>query len=218
MKTAIVVATLAAWLIGASVQGLSPEEIAAAIEQGKAGKTLQKRCSARGLDNGMDIVAEGPIGRIMRAAREAKRQNKDFTAADVTPAMAGAWLRVTATRDPALRKEVSEYVTPGMPGGLVYRTDFVLKSKPSGSDQAIVLKPLGPITYDSEKSFSRRVVVDGGPTPANLPPLPGSDMAASFDFAAFKAIPHKDVEVVVFMTDTGEQKCKISENERKALK
>jgi hypothetical protein len=217
MKTPIVAATLAAWLIGANVQGLSPEEIAGAIEQGRAGKTLQKRCSASGLDNGMDIVAEGPIGRIMRAAREAKRKNKDFTAGDVTPEMASAWLTVTATRDPTLRKQVSEYVTPGMPGGLVYRTYFVLKSKPSGSEQAIVLKPLGPITYNSDKSSSRRVVVSG-PVPANLPPLPGSDMAASFDFAAFKAIPHKDVEVVVFMNDTGEQKCKISENERKALK
>ena len=216
MKTLIVAATLAAWLIGANVQGLSPEDIAAAIEQGRAGKTLQKRCSARG-DNGMDIVAEGPIGRIMHAAREAKRKNKDFTAADVTPEMASAWLTVTATRDAALRKQVSEYVTPGMPGGFVYRTDFVVKSKPSGSEQAMVLKPLGPITYNSDKSSSHRVVVRG-PVPANAPPLPGSDMAASFDFAAFKAIPHKDVEVVVFMTDTGEQKCKISENERKALK
>ena len=43
-------------------------------------------------------------------------------------------------------------------------------------------------------------------------------LAASFDLAAFKGIPHKDVEVVVFMTDTGEHKCKISEKERKALK
>ena len=216
MKTLILAATVAAWLIGANVQSLSPEEIAAAIEQGRAGKTLQKRCSGR-VDNGMDIVAEGPIGRIMRAAREAERKKTDFTAADVTPAMTGAWLTVTATRVPTLRKPVSEYVTPGMPGGLDYRTYFMLKSKPSRSEQAIVLNPLGPITYDSANSYSRRVVVSG-PLPANLPPLPGSDMAAAFDFATFKAIPHKDVEVVVFMTDTGEQKCKISEDERKALK
>jgi hypothetical protein len=116
----------------------------------------------------MDIVAEGPIGRIMRGAREAT--NKDFTAADVTPAMAGAWLTVTATRDPTLHKQVSEYVTPGMPGGLDYRTYFVVKSKLSGSEKAIVLTPLGPITYNSDKSFSRRVVLSG-PVPANAPPL-----------------------------------------------
>jgi hypothetical protein len=218
MKTLIAAATITAWLIGANVQGISSAEIAAAIEQGSAGKTLQKKCSPGGLDNGMDIVAEGPIGRIMRAARDAKRKNQDFTAADVTPLMAGAWLTVTATRVRTLHKPVSEYVTPGIPRGLDYRTSFVLKSKPPRSEQAIVLEPLGPITYDSDESFSHRVARDGGPVPANLPPLPGSNMAASFDFAAFQAIPHKDVEIVVFMTDTGEQKCKISENERKALK
>ena len=215
MKTLIVAATLGAWMIGANVQGLSPEEIAAAIEQGRAGKTLQKKCSARG-DSGIDFVAEGPIGRIMRAAREAERKNQDFTAAHVTPAMAVAWLTVTATR-PRLHEPITQYATPGMPGGLEYRTSFVIKSKPSGSDAAIVLEPLGAITYNSDNSSNRRVVMSG-PVPPNAPPLPGSDMAASFDLAAFKGIPHKDVEVVVFMTDTGEHKCKISEKERKALK
>jgi hypothetical protein len=43
-------------------------------------------------------------------------------------------------------------------------------------------------------------------------------MTASFDLAAFKAIPHRDVEVVVFMTDTGEHKCRISEKERQAIR
>jgi hypothetical protein len=216
MKTLIVAASLAAWATGATVQRLSPDEIRAAIEQGKAGKTLQKRCSARG-DNGMDIVAEGPIGRIMRAARDAKRKNKEFTPEDVTPAMTGAWLTVTATRAALLQKQVSEYVTPGMPGGLPYRTGFVIKSRPSGSEGAIVLNPLGPITYNTDRTSSRRVVI-GGSLPPNSPPLPGSDMAVSFDFAAFKAIPHKDVEILVFMTDTGEHTCKVKEAERKALR
>jgi hypothetical protein len=216
MKALIVFASITMWIATEAVQGLSPEEIAAAIEQGKAGKTLQKSCSASG-ENGMTITAEGPVGRIMRAAREAKRQNRDFTAADVTPAMARPWLTVVARRDPTLRERVSEYVTPGTSRGLDYRTDFVVKSKPSGSDQPVVLKPVEPITYMSDKSLGQRVVV-GQADARNAPPLPGSDMAASFDFAAFKAIPHRDVEIVVFMTDTGEQKCKISENERKALR
>lgn len=213
MKTLLVSATLAGWMIGP--QGLSPEDIAAAIEQGRAGKTLHKKCSARG-ENGVDIVAEGPIGRIMRAARDAKRKNQEFTAADVTPAMAGAWLTVTAARSP-LNEPVREYVTPGMPGGLDYRTSLVIKSKAPRSEEPIVLQPLGPITYNSDNSSSRRVVLSG-PVPAGAPPLAGTDMAASFDLAAFKAIPHKDVEIVVFMTDTGEHTCKISEKDRTALK
>jgi hypothetical protein len=216
MKMLIVAATLALWLASTAGQGLSPQDIREAIEQGKAGKTLQKRCSARG-DNGVDVIAEGPIGRIMRAAREAKRKNREFTAADVTPAMTGAWLTVTATRAAFLSNQTSEYVTPGMPGSVDYRTELVIKSKPSGSEQAIVLNPLGPISYNSDRTSSRRVLVSG-PIPPTLPPLPGSDMAASFDLPAFKAIPHKDVDIVVFMTDIGEHKCKIKEDERKALR
>lgn len=217
MKMLFVALALGSWLIGSSPQELSPEDIAAAIEQGVAGKTVQKKCSARG-DNGMDIVAMGPVGRIMHAAREAKRQRKAFTAADVTPAMAAPLLTVSAVRDRALEKPVELYNTPGMPGGRDYRTSFVIKSKAPRSEEPIVLEPVGPITYDSTHSASRRVVLGGGSVPGNVPPLPGSDMAASFDLAAFKAIPHKDIDVVVFMTDTGEHKCKINENERKALK
>ena len=207
MKAIIIVAGVTLWIAGANVQGLSPEEIAAAIEQGKAGKALQKKCSGVG-DNAIDIVAEGPIGRIMRAAREAKRQNEDFTAADV-PAKAGQWLTVTATRVPALHKPNLEYLKSGIGSQLEYRTYFVVRSKAPRSEQAIVLEPLGPI---------RNVLRDSSPLPSNLPAMPGGDITASFDFAAFKAIRHKDVEVVVFMTDTGEQKCKISEKDRQALK
>jgi hypothetical protein len=216
MKRLIVALTLGTGLVLNDAQGLSPEEIAAAIEQGTAGKTLQKKCSARG-DNGMDIVAMGPIGRIMHAAREAKRKDRSFTAADVTPAMTAPLLTVTAVRDRTLEKTVQEYQTPGMPGGIDYRTWFVIKSKAPKSEEPIVLEPVGPITYDSSKTASRRVVL-GGPVPGSVGPLPGSDMAASFDFAAFKAIPHKEVEILAFMTDTGEHKCKINENERKALR
>ena len=215
MKMLVLSAAVAAGMIGTKVQGLSAGEIAAAIEQGRAGKTLQKRCSASGT-NGVDIVAQGPVGRIMRAAREAKRKNKDFTVADVTTEMAAPWLTVTATRT-SLHEPVTEYVTPGMPGGLVYRSSFVIKSKPPKGADAMVLEPVGSITYNSDRSSNYRVVL-AGPLPAHVPPLAGSDMEASFDFAAFKAIPHRDVEVVVFMTDTGEQKCRISENERQALK
>jgi hypothetical protein len=216
MKMLIVALTLAAWMIN-SIQGLSSEDIAAAIEQGVAGKTLQKKCSAMG-DNGVDIVAMGPIGRIMSAAREAKRKGIAFTAADVTPQMAAPVLAVTAVRDRILEKPGELPRMPGTSGGYIdYRTSFVIRSKAAKSEEPIVLEPVGPISYNNEKSPNRRVVVDG-PMPPNVPPVPGSDMAASFDFAAFKAIAHKDVEVVTFMTDIGEHKCKISERERQALK
>lgn len=207
----LVALTLAAWVIRADVQSLSREEIAAAIEQGRSGKTLQKRCSARG-DNGLDFVVEGPVGRIMRAARK----NRDFTVEDVTPTIVSAGLTVSVSRT-SLYKATTEYVTPGMPGGLVYRSTLAIKSKPAKGEQAVVLEPVGALAYNNDHSTTYRAVIGGAP-PAHLPPPAGSNLTASFDFDAFKAMPGKDVEVVVFMTDTGEHKCKISESERKALK
>ena len=220
MKPLIFAVTLATGLAGAKVQELSPGDIAAAIEQGKAGKKLEKKCLGKG-DNSFDIVAEGPIGRIMRAAREAKRNDTTFTPADVTVAMAAPSLTVTAARVEGLRTiSAPGYVTPGSPY-VTYRTELVIKSKPSGSDEAIVLKPLGGITYDGHNSPTRRTVVSSQPVSAEQLgriPMAGSDMSASFDLGAFHAIPHKDVEVYVFMTDTGGHHCKINEKERKALK
>ena len=49
-------------------------------------------------------------------------------------------------------------------------------------------------------------------------PFSRADMAASFDLEAFKAIPHRDVEVVIFVTDAGERRCKVTEKERRALR
>ena len=219
MKATVVAASVLLWA-AIGVQDLSTEQIAEAIEQGKAGKTLQKRCSASG-DNGFDITAEGPVGRIMRAAREAKRQNRDFTAADVTPALRASVVTVDARRDATLRTETSERGTPGSSKVLDYRTDFVIKSKPSGSEQAIVLKPVGPIMYDAQNAPGNRVAwAEGGgrAQDTRTKPFPGSDMIASFDLAAFKAITHRDVEVIVFMTDTGEHRCKISDKERQTIK
>ena len=220
MKPLIVAASVTVCVAGAGVQGLAPEDIAAAIAQGQAGKTLQKSCKASG-ENGFDITAEGPVGRVMRAAREAKRLNRPFTAADVTEAMDAAVVTVSARRDPTLRTPTTEYVTPGTSKPLDYRTDFVLRSKPSGSDKPIVLKPVEPVIFDVQNAPGNRVAwKEGGGQPRDTRTVafPGSDMIASFDLAAFKAIPHRDIEVVVFMTDTGEHRCKISENERKALR
>lgn len=220
MKPLTIAATLATWLIGANGQGFSADEIAAAIEQGKAGKTLQKKCSGKN-DNSFDIVAEGPIGRIMRAAREASRKKEAFTPADVTPNMAGDWLSVKATRVEWLRKSDMEPRMPSSPPERQYQTEFYIKSRAPRSEQPIILQPLGSITYDYSNATSYRTTFVNGTASRDMTSriaLPGSDMAASFDLAAFKAIPHKEVEIYVFMTDTGGHGCKISESERKALR
>jgi hypothetical protein len=216
MNALIVTGSLTLWVATAGIQGPSPAEIDEAIKAGLAGKSAQKTCSATG-DNGFDFLVEGPIGRVMRAAREAKRQNREFTAENVTMAMTTSVVTVAATRDRTLNTQTREYVTPGT--NFRYEADLVIKSKPSGSDPPVILKPLGPILYNTkETSGHRAVLTNDGTQPRTLPPFPGSDMTASFDLAAFKAIPHRDVEVVVFMTDTGEHKCRISEKERQAIR
>jgi hypothetical protein len=226
MTTRILVACVVFWVASAGAQSafLSPADIAAAIEQGQAGKTLQKKCGASG-ENGFDIVIEGPVGRIMRAAREAKRADREFTAADVSLALQGPFLTVTARRDHSLTTANSAVPLPGGQGlsvlpervaedrrhdlltmGSAYRTDIVLRSKPSGSKEPVLLRPVGPIV---EKWIDGRTI---------LRPSPGSDLSASFDLAAFRAVPSRDVEVVIFTSDAGERRCKISDKDRQQLR
>jgi hypothetical protein len=219
MKQLLVAACIALWITGLDAQGLSSQDIATAIEQGRAGKTLQKTCGANG-ENGFDIVVEGPVGRIMGAVRDAMRQHREFTADSVTLELSRPVLTVRTRRDYSLSTESMARTMSPAPGYWVlpetspeyydrsrslltmsssYGTEMVIRSKPSGSAQPVVLRPIGPVMHSRGKS-------------------PRADMAALFDLDAFKAIPDRDVEVVVFATDAGERRCKISEKDRRALR
>jgi hypothetical protein len=208
---------------GAGAQTLSDQDIAAAIAQGQAGKTLEKTCKASGV-NGFDVTIEGPTGRIMRAAKEAKRRHRAFTPADVSSDIAGPYVTVIARRDQTLSAVNSAPQIPGAPIGVVANpyadlasfknaTDLVLRSR--GSSAPVVLKPVRPITYSREPDGNYFVWTDG---PQYVGPSPGADMIAWFDLAAFQAIPTRDAEAVIFVTDAGERRCKISDKERQAIR
>jgi len=233
MNVPTVAGTLMLWLAGTGAQGIPPGEIAAAIEEGRAGKTLHKKCGASG-ENGFEIVVEGPIGRIMRATREARRQDRQFTVGDVTPAMAGPFLTVSVRRDPTLTSANAAVQMKEAPGvwvlpdtvseerrrslstmGYSYRTDVVLRSRPPRSEAPVVLRPVGR-TADAREAGGRAWTYPSG-TPRTGPPSAG-DWTASFDLAAFRAIPHRDIDVVIFMTDAGEHRCKISEEDRRHIR
>jgi len=224
MKTTVVAVLVALSAIVPKAQLLSDQEIASAIEQGRAGKTLHKTCKASG-ENGFDIVVEGPVGRIMRAARLAKGQGQPFTTAEVTLAIGGPTLTVAALRDATLTTQANAVQSKEIPGMYVPSemsmagTDYsrarstmgstdafgmMVRSKPRESQEAVVLRPVG------------RVAGFGWIWKKNGPDL--GDMAAAFDLAAFRALPSGDVEVVVFRTAAGERRCKISEKERKAIR
>lgn len=229
MKQQLIAASLLVWVAGTSQQGLSSEDVAAAIAQGRDGKTLEKKCKANG-QNVFDIVVEGPVGRIMRAAREAKKEDREFSAADVTPALGGPVLTVTVRRDAGLNRlsAVTPMLVPaisilpdGAPDGRTqewltmggsYRPGIAVRSKRPGPDGPILLKPISSDiaggSFGNSWNGAKRTRI----------PLPDHDMEASFDLAAFRAMPQGDVEVVAFMTDVGERTCKISDKDRSAIR
>jgi len=226
MKVILVALSLTLTATVPSAQLLSEQEIAAAIEQGRAGKTLHKTCKASG-ENGFDIVVEGPVGRIMRAARLAKSQGREYTPAEVSLAIGGPegpWLTVAALRDATLTTAANALPSKEMPGHYVpsstSMTDrprsgmlmgeandsaMAIRSKVTDSHEAQVLASLGRLGGRGYWIWSK-----GGPN--------AFDRAAAFDLAAFRALPVGDVEVVVFATNAGERRCKISEKERKAIR
>jgi len=229
LKTLIVAASVLLGAATTAAQQLSSEEVASAIAQGRAGKTLQKKCNASG-ENGFDIVVEGPIGRIMRAAFEAQRHHREFSEVNVTPEVSGPWLSVVARRDPTLTTGTGMPLQPGVYAvtddgaghtrakstmGYTYATDVALKSKKPGPGGLVLLKPAKPIRYSRESSGDYFVWTDG---PQWTGPMPGSDMIAWFDLAAFKAMPSGDVDVVIFTTDAGERRCKITEKDRRVIR
>jgi hypothetical protein len=226
MKTTVVALLVALSATVPKAQLLSDQEIASAIELGRAGKTLHKTCKASG-ENGFDIVVEGPVGRIMRAARFAKGQGREFTPADVTLFIGGPTLTVVALRDATLTTAANAVQSKDIPGMYVPSdmsmadvdsrraraamgsTDgfgMTIRSKPKESQEAVVLGPATRVAGRSLIWIWRKSGPDAG------------DMGATFDLAAFRALPSGDVEVVVFRTAAGERRCKINEKERKAIR
>lgn len=217
MKALSIIATVI--FAGWSTQGLSRDEIGRAIEAGFAGKTARKTCKARG-DNGVDFLIQGPVGRIMQAAQAAKRAKLPFTADDVTTEMSEPVVTVFARRDPTLKQPHIEYVTPGSTPDLSFRTDIAVRSRLQGK-KAILLEPSGGIFYDPLHAYGTRVVLErfgGSHRDPNRIPFPGSNVATTFDLAAFKALPPGNIDVVLFARDAGEHKCTISDKERQAIR
>jgi hypothetical protein len=234
MKVLIVAAGIVVSGVGILAQDLSRDQINAAIEQGRAGKTALKKCGASG-DNGFEIVIEGPTGRIMRAALDAKRHHREFTADTLLGDVSGPWLTVLARRDPTLTTGVdpmppkpgasfqdpateSLYSTSRLPrnasGDYTYAAEVAIKTKKQGTAQSPTLRPNRPILYSRVATPTNFVWIDG---PSSVRPLPGGDLVAWFDLAAFQALPAGDVSVMIFTTDAGERRCTISDKERQRL-
>ena len=208
----IVIASLAA----GAAQSLSREAISSAIEQGRAGKVLQKKCGAKG-ENGIDVVVEGPVGRVMRAARDARREHRQFGIDDVTGPMKAPYLTVIARRDSMTTRVTVP--TPGIPSSMAppeppailrrnstYRTTVVLRSTSSDAAEPAILEPVIPIAGLLDDGR-------GGRTAFGV-----FAITATFDLAGFNAMPHRDIDVVLYIGDTGEQHCTISDKDRQTIR
>jgi hypothetical protein len=95
---------------------LSSGDVDAAIKAGLSGKDLHASCTTSGImsePTEASVIIEGPVGRIMRAARDAKDRHVAFTAADVTDDMKAPTALVTADlKEPAWRTLPDDLTAP----------------------------------------------------------------------------------------------------------
>jgi len=185
---------------------LSSMDIDQAIQAGKTAKgSIGASCTAKvgfmdmsgSLDGPFDTSALGPLNRISQAARDAERAHRPFTAADVSDQLKAPALLVIATP----RK-------PLLISGTLHRTaraaTIEIQSRPPKGEPPLLLAPaafeLQPARWLSPMGLE----------------LIGGGIIARFDLAAFMAIPHDEVSVVVH-TDSGERSCRLNAADRKLI-
>ena len=138
---------------------ISDKDVRAAIDSGVTGRTLAASCSAARefgspieTMTSVDIVAEGPMGRIMRAAAAARAAIDE---AGVSPALRAPTVTVTATR-PACTNH-------GCPSNLT-----AIEVRGHGR-QPIVLAPLSPasVSADGTRIIASYAMADFKALPSN---------------------------------------------------
>jgi Ca-activated chloride channel family protein len=164
----------------APVSPLSDDDVARAVADGSAGQRLQAACTTspltgppRSRPTYADVTIEGPMGRVMRAAREARGQGRKLIAADVPDAlrMPLVYARVD------MREAVSIDENP-----TTTRT-----SRPPAAADRIRLRSLPPSV-----TLLDPLSPPAGPSGEALP------LRATFDLAAFRSLPGRDLEVLVY--------------------
>lgn len=190
---------------------LTDSEVEAAIAAGLAGERRQAECvaSLMVLDNPTEsealvtITAEGPAGRVMRRAREARQARRPFMAADVTAALRAPVVEITA--------QVGTSVAPAPP--IPDNTAATSPAKPPP-----VLSPLVAIRVRSKEMIGQTlepIDTPAGSSPFLPPPGSRTRLSARFDLAAFLALPG-DVEILV--QSRVSRRCSISARDKTAIR
>jgi hypothetical protein len=171
--------------------------VAAAVKGGLAGRSLRSTCSAMSTGPGggfLDVTLEGPVARVMRAAREARERRAAFGVADVPD-----WLRQPVVQVSAVGR-LSPIVD--LPPGPVSAGNPSIPSAtlraPFGT--AIHIRSLGEIPVVLQPIVTRPTRMTAGP------------YEVEFDLNAFRALG--DAVEVIVGSFAGEARCRLS---RRAL-
>lgn len=206
MRQIIAAVVLAIFAVEAHAQQLTPADVDTAIKSGLAGKRLWSDCGATGpfLDfgdqsGGFSVIIEGPVGRIMRQAAEAKKKYQPFTAADVSDDTLAPTLFLVAVPNGPFFDSSGWHRTPAAEHVLLKRKGA------KGDSPADVLQP------------TAHEFVPTSWTNAMGGKWDGQGITASFELDAFRAMPGDEIDIVI-VTPVGERRCKIGKKDRAALK
>jgi hypothetical protein len=153
-------------------------------------------------NGGFSVVVEGPIGRIARAAVEAKKMYKPFTAADVDEAMAADIITVTAvpskpTFGPTHIAFVKTDAGDPQWHNAPLAKHIVIKTRPPKGQEPVVIQPIDVTPVPASWSNAA-----GGT-------FTGTGVHAQFDVAAYRALPPGDLDIAVISDIREERNCKI---------
>ena len=192
---------------GTSAQTLTDEQLLNAIRAGERGEKLSKESDAerRGLSRfgritwgntgpslgRYRVFIEGPIGRVMRLARVAVRNNESISPQDIDDDVLAPVITVSVI--PVVR----EHATPDLPPDTIRLETRPPKDAERISLHALSVRPSAR-WWRLERSY-------------------GDGTVAAFDFDTVMGLPHKDVDVVVSIGDE-ERACKVSRKERLRLR
>lgn len=175
---------------------VSDADVEEAIAAGLAGRTLRAGCQTSVNTSGayFDVSLEGPLARVMRAAREARRAGDPFDVSSVTAAMRAPTVRVTATARTA--------PSPGpLPG------DTSTADLPREQAGPVVLPMASGLRLRSPDAVRPRLI---DPVVGQVNRLqPSQTFESVFDLAAVRALGDS-VEVIVLGPPNGGARCRLS--------
>jgi len=199
---------------------LSDAEVDQAIRDGSSGQKAQAACMAVGVFRDKpeenqahaEVLLEGPIGRIMHAARDARARHETLAADALTPDMRAPAVLMTAELKTSM-------TTPGFAIDPL-QTPFPTPStaRTAGLSAIIALRVRSATLTER---MLRPIVAP--PVAPDTPPLTRAPISQHyrrlemFDLAAFRALPAGDLEVIV-RSVIGPRACIIGAKDRAGIR